>query len=291
MHVVELVVGHASGFIERTVDRVVVDSNKPCHDFSKKARKCAKQFSDRKTKEKMEMYTAFCSTNLGCTPTKIPLPNKTRVAGNFRMYEGLARNHYAIERYCFHMSRMTTKPKGFVPKHYLDPTEWQQLAEYCAIYEKMTSLLMQYQADSVGILSIAKLLLANFIVEIGGASPMGKLLWFGFYMVSGLGVSLYYTLLFYTAPPPIDEATPWDPFEVDDTTVLFEVVVVNDPTCVFHPTIPYADLARQTMCLPLKVTAPPPGAAGVQAAGQVVQAEEGLTLGFGQWKDWLRSDR
>jgi hypothetical protein len=103
MHVVELVVGHASGFLERTVGKVVVDDNKPCHDFSKRVRKCVKEFSDRKNKNKMERYMEYCKTHLGYNGIKIPLPNKTRVAGNFRMYEGLLRSHTAVECYCHHM--------------------------------------------------------------------------------------------------------------------------------------------------------------------------------------------
>ena len=114
MHVVELVVGHASGFLERTVDKGVVDSNKPCHEFSKRVRKVVKQFSDRKTKGKMERYIDFCKNNLGFGTIKIPLPNKTRVAGNFRMYEGLLRNHYAVERFCHHQTKPTaTRVEGF----------------------------------------------------------------------------------------------------------------------------------------------------------------------------------
>jgi hypothetical protein len=229
MHVVELVVGHASGFLERTVDKVVVDHNKPCRAFSKRVRKCVKQFSDRKTKSKMERYIEFCKTNLGFTALKIPLPNKTRVAGNFRMYEGLLRNHYAVERYCYHMTRPgAPRVQEFKRDLYLNAHEWQQLAEYCSIYEKTTSLVMELQADSPASLSLAKLQLAHCILELGGAAP-------------------------------VDEAAPWDPFEVDDTSVLFDVVVVNDPTVVFPPTTPYGSLARRSMCLPLKET--PPAAA------------------------------
>jgi hypothetical protein len=130
MHVVELIVGHAAGTLERTVNKVVVDSNKPCLQFSKRVRKCVKQFSDRKTKSKMEMYQEYCKTNMGFhTSLKIPLPNKTRVAGTFRMYEGLLRNHHAVSRYCSHMTRPgAVKVKGFNIENYLLPSEWQQLA-------------------------------------------------------------------------------------------------------------------------------------------------------------------
>jgi hypothetical protein len=130
MHVVELIVGHASGFLERTVNKVVVDDNKPCLNFSKRVRKCVKQFSDRKTKSKMEMYQEYCKTNMGFhTSLKIPLPNKTRVAGTFRMYEGLLRNHHAVSRYCSHMTKPgAVKVKGFNIDNYLEAFEWQQLA-------------------------------------------------------------------------------------------------------------------------------------------------------------------
>jgi hypothetical protein len=130
MHVVELIVGHASGFLERTANRVVVDSNKPCLQFAMRVRKCVKQFSDRKTKSKMERYQEYCSQNMGFhTALKIPLPNKTRVAGTFRMYEGLLRNHHAVSRHCSHMTRPGAgKVEGFDIKNYLDAAEWQQLA-------------------------------------------------------------------------------------------------------------------------------------------------------------------
>ena len=79
---------------------------------------------------------------------------------------------------------------------------------------------MELQADSVGSLSMAKLQLANCILELGGAAPQ-------------------------------EEAVPWDPFEIDES-VLFQVVIVNDSNIVFPPATPYADLQRRFMCLPLK---------------------------------------
>jgi NAD/NADP transhydrogenase beta subunit len=82
---------------------------------------------------------------------------------------------------------------------------------------------MNFQADSAGSLSIAKLHLATCILELGGIAPA-------------------------------DEDKPWDPFEVDDASVLFEVVRVNDPDSVFDPNVAYNLLPRHTMCLPLKET-------------------------------------
>lgn len=231
MHVVELVVGHASGFLERTVGKVVVDENKPCLEFSKRVRKCVKQFSDRKTKSKMEHYQEFCSSLAGFQAIKIPLPNKTRVAGNFRMYEGLLRSHCAVVRYCQRCTKPGYEVPGFNKDLYLNRQDWQQLSEYCAIYEKTTTLVMELQSDFPASLSIAKLQLAQCILELGGAAPN-------------------------------NEATPWEPFEVDDRSVLFEVVIVNDMGISFSPSTPYSDLRRHTMCLPLKETTPPVAAAG-----------------------------
>ena len=232
MHVVELVVGHASGFLERTVGKVVVDENKPCLEFSKRVRKCVKEFSDRKTKSKMERYQDFCNNKIGLKPIKIPLPNKTRVAGNFRMYEGLLRSHYAVQRYCQYNTRPGYEVPGFKQELYLNRQDWQQLSEYCAIYEKTTTLVMELQSDNPASLSIAKLLLANCILELGGAAPT-------------------------------NETTPWDPFEVDDRNVLFEAVIVNDLTVLFCPSTPYSKLRHQSMCLPLKETPTVAAAAGV----------------------------
>jgi hypothetical protein len=221
MHVVELVVGHASGFLERTQGKKVVDHNKPCNKFCNRVRKCVKEFSDRKTKSKMDRYTTFCKTYLGYQPIKIPLPSKTRVAGNFRMYEGLLRSHTAVQRYVFQMTK--NKEKWFNPEAFLNAEEWQQLAEYSAIYEKTTSLVMDLQADSAGSLSIAKLQLATCILELGGTAP-------------------------------VEKDQPWDPFEVDDTSVLFDVVKVNYPNIAFTTSVPYNKLPRRMMCLPLKKT-------------------------------------
>lgn len=79
---------------------------------------------------------------------------------------------------------------------------------------------MELQADSAASLSVAKLLLANCILELGG-------------------------------PAPVDDAVPWDPFAVDDS-ILFRVVIVNDSNIAFAPNTPYANLQRRIMCLPLK---------------------------------------
>jgi hypothetical protein len=83
----------------------------------------------------------------------------------------------------------------------------------------MTTLVMELQADSAASLSVAKLLLANCILELGG-------------------------------PAPVDDAVPWDPFAVDDS-ILFRVVIVNDSNIAFAPNTPYANLQRRIMCLPL----------------------------------------
>jgi hypothetical protein len=83
---------------------------------------------------------------------------------------------------------------------------------------------MELQADNAASLSVAKLQLANCILELGGTAPM-------------------------------DDAVYWDPFAIDDS-VLFRVVIVNDSNIVFAPTTPYANLQRRLMCLPLK-EAPP----------------------------------
>jgi hypothetical protein len=239
MHVMELVVGHASGFIERRKGKKVIDEFPESKDFRDRVKTCVKQFSDRHAKGRMEKFNSFVRNNLGQKPFRVQLPNKTRVAGNFRMYEGAIRCHHALERYVYHNSKTNmiqrqpaaqakADKKAFVLAKYLVADEWQQLAEFCAIYTKTTSLVMDLQADSAASLSISKLQLTNCILELAGGLPDVE-----------------------------TDDTTYSPFDVDDNSVLFDVVIVNDtsqaiPWC---PSTPFKDLPRRKMCLPLKEAA------------------------------------
>jgi hypothetical protein len=173
----------------------------------------------------MEKFAHFCQNNLGMTPIKIPLPNKTRVAGTFRMYEALLRSHVAVEKYVFHKAAQKGRgdqqaDKDFDQSKYLNHEQWQQLAEYSAIYEKTTSLVMDLQSDTPASLSIAKLQLTRCLLDLAG-------------------------------PPPEDDLQTYSPYQINDQGVFFKVVSVNKMDQIsWPPTTLYRDLQRTLMCLP-----------------------------------------
>jgi hypothetical protein len=192
-----------------------------------------KQFSDRHAKGRIEKFQAFCLKNLGYKCIKVPLPSKTRVAGNFRMFEGTLRCHHAIVKFClYHAMRVAMgqpKPdkKEYNDELFLLPDEWQQLAEYSAIYEKTTTLAIALQSDMAGSLSIAKLQLTACLVELAGTPD-----------VDG------------------DAEYEYTPFLLNDKQVVFDVVVVNEQDTTWNPNTPFSNLPRRKMCLPLKVPGP-----------------------------------
>jgi hypothetical protein len=95
MHVVELCVAHASGFIVRMKNKQIVDDFPACVAFRDTIRNFVLLFSERKAKGRFVKYSKFVK-RIGETPIRIMMPNKTRVAGKFRMYEGALHSHSAI---------------------------------------------------------------------------------------------------------------------------------------------------------------------------------------------------
>jgi hypothetical protein len=231
MHVMELCIGHAAGYIERSKKGVgVVDSFPFCKEFKEKVKLCAKQVGDRHAKVRMEKFNKFTRLQ-GMEPIRVQFPNITRVAGNFRLAAIVLRLYQAIDAWVYHNTNqnaeiaqrhMTKKEKAamFVKENFLTADDWQQLAEFCAIFEKTTALVMDLQADHPASLSIAKLQLTDCVVELSGR-------------------------------PPQDPDEPYDPFDVDHQNLLFDVICVNDPTHKWSPTTLYEDLPRRKMCLPL----------------------------------------
>ena len=231
MHVVELVINHASGYIERKKKKVVVDSFPECLALKDKVRAMAKQFADRKAKGRIEKFNAFCDKHMAFTPIKMPLPNKTRVAGNFRMFEAALRLHHAIVQFVLHNRtklQMGQKlDKDYDEKVFLTADEWQQLAEYSTFYDKTTSLAIALQSDMAGSLSIAKLQLTACLVELAGTPTVDR-----------------------------DGEYEYTPFRLNDKQVVFDVVKVNDNETTWTSKSTFHELPRRKMCLPLKVPGP-----------------------------------
>jgi hypothetical protein len=113
---------------------------------------------------------------------------------------------------------------GFKIENFLTAEDWQQLAEYTAIYEKMTSLAIALQADMAGSLSIAKLQLTDCLVELAGT--------------------------------PTSEGVGYSPYKLNDRQVVFDVVIVNDSDHTWTPQRAFKDLPRRKMCLPLELPEP-----------------------------------
>ena len=224
MHVMELVINHACGFIERRKGGRVSDSFPPCNKLKNRVRICAMQFGNRRKKGRVDHFKAFCLKTLGYVPIKVPIPNKTRVAGNFRMMEGLLRNYHAVDSFVNHQrisGTMGQPPdKDFKQELFLQPHEWQQLAEFTAIFNKTTSFAIALQADAAASLSIAKLQLTALLVELAGTPD-------------STGNRVY------------------KPFEVNDRQVVFDVVMVNTVNKPWTPQTPFSSLPVKKMCLPL----------------------------------------
>jgi hAT family C-terminal dimerisation region len=229
MHVFELVINHASGFVQRRKAGEVSDEFPECKDLmQERAKDAAKQVSDRHAKGRIAAFNKYCKENLHYLPIKILMGNKTRVAGTFRMSECLLRNHHALMQFLAYQRRRVAMGQdvedGFNLDNFLGADEWQQLAEFVAIYEKTTSLAIALQADMAGSLSIAKLQLTDCIADLCGT--------------------------------PQEGAVPFSPYKVNNREVVFDVVIVNDADKTWTPQRPFKDLPRRKMCLPLELPKP-----------------------------------
>eukprot|EP00171_Calliarthron_tuberculosum_P005324 IDg5324t1 len=100
MHQVDLVMEHATGIVTRRQRNEVVDAFEACEVVRKKVHKTARWLIENKSKKRFAMYHDCC-LEYGRHALKIPVPNSTRVAGTWLMYNGIVRARWNLKRFWY----------------------------------------------------------------------------------------------------------------------------------------------------------------------------------------------
>lgn len=95
IHEVQLVMQHAIGIKNRTVDHVVVDEFDACEAIRKEIRNSASYLMEKKSKKLYAHYVEFCQSK-SLTSIKINLPNSTRVLGTHLLIEECVRRRWNL---------------------------------------------------------------------------------------------------------------------------------------------------------------------------------------------------
>lgn len=162
MHRGALAINHASGFLQRSVNRKVTDSFPQSANFKKKVKEMVSYIMDKKSKEKNKRYASFVRKHFKTEPIVLPVPNQTRVTGTSMMYEAALRSCHALR--CFATASARSDP-GFV-NLCLEEDEWAQLAEYYAVFRIFSQFLLQIQTDDYGVISLTRLHLGYMMISL-----------------------------------------------------------------------------------------------------------------------------
>jgi hypothetical protein len=141
MHEVDLVIKHALGVVKRRKRGVgVVDSFPDCEAFRKKVKKCLSYLMDKKSKSRYAKYEIMMKTS-GRRAVKLFMPNSTRVAGTYLMYQSAVKNRWNLR---FYWEQMEQK------SDFLENAEWILVAQLEAVLYPIAQLSKLVQTDMKG---------------------------------------------------------------------------------------------------------------------------------------------
>lgn len=163
MHRGALAINHASGFLQRSKGGAVVDSFPDSADLYRKVKLMVSYLTDLKAKDRLKRYTSVVlGPPLNTTTINLPIPNKTRVNGTFIMYEAVIRSYHALRVF-----NMQCGPADSVfNERFLLGSEWQQLAEFTAVYFPVKTYLTSIQSDEFAAISLSRIYLGNMLEDL-----------------------------------------------------------------------------------------------------------------------------
>jgi hypothetical protein len=153
MHSQELAVTHALGIRSRSRNKVITDSFTRMKDLIKKVRTLCTAISDRKSKGKQKQYKKFVLERFKVDAPSFVLPNDTRVAGTFLMFESLLKQKDFVMSYSNNFLKGDEQKK--MEAMVLGNEEWDMLAEAESILRLTTILAMTSQVEETSYNSIA----------------------------------------------------------------------------------------------------------------------------------------
>jgi hypothetical protein len=97
MHTADLAIKYALCTIVRRQKKKQINIYQPIIDLRKRVTELGKYVMDSNSKSRFESMKTICNDNCGTTPTRIFLPNKTRVSGFYKLILSLLQNKHAVE--------------------------------------------------------------------------------------------------------------------------------------------------------------------------------------------------
>ena len=147
MHVVELVIKHATGIVKRTKNKKIVDEFPAAEEIRTLVVGFVRYVWDKNARHRLKDYSEHCRGMFGYEPFKLDVPNKTRVGGVYKMYYNFLRQKAVISTYA-----SQDLP---VKKYRLTREHWTVLAEITAILEPLHNLAMDVQKSTAGHIAFA----------------------------------------------------------------------------------------------------------------------------------------
>lgn len=162
MHAQELVVQHALGLRQRSVNKKIVDEFAVGKALKDKVKILVSKIMDKRNKQRFIWYSDYVKKYLKMDVRKLELPNDTRVSGVFLMYESVLRSKKAISMYC----SGGNESLEYLPLALTDP-EWDLLAETYTVLKYMNVVAMTSQQQSIdsNCLSYYSVCYARFFME------------------------------------------------------------------------------------------------------------------------------
>jgi hypothetical protein len=144
MHAQELVVKHALGLsIRKGRNGSADDTFDSGVNLRNRVKAWLSKIMDKKSKTRFNKYKDYCKSRLGIDVLRFKLPNETRVAGVYLMYQSALRSRKTLIQY----SNNSAEAIQYNDIK-LSELEWDQLAETYAILHIAHTLAMQSQQDS-----------------------------------------------------------------------------------------------------------------------------------------------
>lgn len=141
MHMVNLVVDHATGKRTRSANREVVDSFEECESLRRKTAATFGYIYSKQAKQRAINYQTRNSA-IGQSTIRLGVDNDTRIAGTRRMYQHALRSRYTLPVY------FSQESTAIQAKYSLTDSDFEKIAEFEAVISPICDLAFSLQKDS-----------------------------------------------------------------------------------------------------------------------------------------------
>ena len=164
MHKAELILKHATGLVQRSRNKIIIDANPEFVEAYGIAKKFAAWLMSSRAPQRWESFKDFAN-KMGAVVIMIPLPNETRVSGCILLIIGLLRNKWIMDEYA---ASTINGDLGF-KRRYPNPDVWEVLSQFEAILSPLKAVSLSLQVDAPGSSSAS-------LLELYSARHVAKLM-------------------------------------------------------------------------------------------------------------------